>query len=202
MQGRQCNVIQFGRTASILLPVCCRERVLSSLSLYELARRFWQQRDYERSLVAVEQSIYHKLFPYQEPRLLGRWVKSLVSPGAVFRRPKLELADALILRANCLYELGRRDSSIEHLYQALEATHLSAALMHSSMGSTVRCVVCSALPTGTLPHFIDRADPLCMQDLVPEVLTHLESLSVHVGMTVAEVLTKMTTAHLAELMGE
>jgi hypothetical protein len=41
------------------------ERILASLSLYELARRFWQQQDYERSLFSVEQSIALKLYPYQ-----------------------------------------------------------------------------------------------------------------------------------------
>lgn len=110
-----------------------RERILSSLSLYELARRFWQQQDYERSLVAVEQSIALKLFPYTDMKLLTRWQQSLVTPGYLFKRPKLELADALILKANCMYELGRREQSVEYLYQALEAIHLSAAMMHSSM---------------------------------------------------------------------
>ncbi len=51
-----------------------RERVLSSLSLYELSRRFWQQQDYERSLVAVEQSVALKLFPLpHQPEQQQRW---------------------------------------------------------------------------------------------------------------------------------
>ena len=35
--------------------------------------------------------------------------------------------------ANSMYELGRRQGSIEHLYLSLEAIHLSAAMMHSGM---------------------------------------------------------------------
>lgn len=83
--------------------------------------------------MAVEQAVALKLFPYSDARLLQRWQQSLVVPGHTFKRPKLELADALILKANCMYELGRRDSSVEYLYQAVEAVHLSAALMHCSM---------------------------------------------------------------------
>lgn len=83
----------------------------------------------------MEQSIALKLFPYQDQRLLSKWQQSLVTPGYLFKRPKLELADALILKANCMYELGRREKSMEYLYQALEAIHLSAAMMHSSMVS-------------------------------------------------------------------
>lgn len=61
-----------------------------------------------------------------------RWQHYLVTPGLLFKRPKLELADALILKANCMYEMGKRDQSIEHMYQALEAMHLAAAMMHNS----------------------------------------------------------------------
>lgn len=110
----------------------CRERISSSLTLYELGRRFWQHQDYERSLVAVEQAVALKLFPYKDGTQLERWQRGLLTPGYLFKRPKLELADALILKANCMYELGRRSRSIERLYQALEAVHLAAAFMHCS----------------------------------------------------------------------
>ncbi|MBZ4217955.1 hypothetical protein, partial [Klebsiella aerogenes] len=69
------------------------------------------------------------------PQLQAQWQRSLIAPGYVFKRPKLELADALILMANSMYELGRRQSSIEHLYLSLEAIHLSAAMMHSGLVS-------------------------------------------------------------------
>lgn len=80
----------------------------------------------------MEQSIALKLFPYADPQLLSRWQRSLVQPGPVFKRPKLELADSLILKANGMFELGRQEKSLEHLYQALEAIHLSSALMQTS----------------------------------------------------------------------
>ena len=110
-----------------------RERILSSLSMYELARRFWQQHDFERALVAAEQSVALKLFPYHSGELQAQWQRSLVSPAGTFKRPKLELADVLIVRANCMYELGRRERSMEHLYGALESVRLAAAMMHTSM---------------------------------------------------------------------
>lgn len=119
--------------AKVLHTACaiCRERVFKSLSLYELARRFWQQHDYDRTILAIEQALAHKLFPYTDAEMLERWQRRLVRPGLAFKRPKLELADALTLKANTLYELGKRDRSIEHLYQTLEAVQLSAALMHT-----------------------------------------------------------------------
>ena len=61
------------------------------------------------------------------------WQRSLITPGSGFKRPKLELADSLILMANSMYELGRRQTSIEHLYLSLEAIHLSAAMMHCGL---------------------------------------------------------------------
>ena len=62
-----------------------------------------------------------------------QWQHNLISPGGALKRPKLELADSLILMANSLYELGRRQASIDLLYLSLEAIHLSAAMMHSGM---------------------------------------------------------------------
>jgi len=105
----------------------------SSVSLYELARRFWQQQDYERALVAIEQSLSLKLFPSSEPNMLSRWQQTLVSQSLTLKRMKLETADALTLRANCMYELGKREGSVQHLHGALESIHLAAAMMHSSM---------------------------------------------------------------------
>lgn len=41
----------------------------------------------------------------------------------------------------------------------------------------------------------------CVQDLVQEVLNHLETLSQHVGITAADILQRMKTSKLQELMG-
>lgn len=119
----------------------------------------------------MEQAISLKLFPYHDAKLLQRWQKGLLSPGYLFKRPKLELADALILKANCMYELGRRGRNMEYLYQALEAVHLAAALMHCSM------------------------------DLVPEVLQHLETLTQHISRAAVDILNSMKNKQLLELMG-
>ena len=58
-----------------------------------------------------------------------------MSPGAVFKRPKLELVDALILMANSMYEVGRKQTSIGYYYLSLEAIHLASAIIHSSLVS-------------------------------------------------------------------
>lgn len=110
------------------------------------------------------------LFMTQDPELQSQWQHNLMGTSSTFKRPKLELADGLILMANCMYEIGRRQSSVEHLYLSLEAIHLSAALMHNSM------------------------------DLVQEVLSHLELLSQHVALALTQALTRIKSSKLMELM--
>jgi len=63
--------------------------------------------------VAAEQAIALKLFPCVEPALQSRWQQALVGQAYALKRMKLELADTLTLRANCLYELGVRGSNIQ-----------------------------------------------------------------------------------------
>eukprot|EP00983_Pelagomonas_calceolata_P048236 1140973-Pelagomonas_calceolata.AAC.4 len=121
-----------------------RRRLTSAVSLYELGRRFWQQQDYERALVAVEQALSLKLFPSHEPHMLKRWQQALVSHSPTLKRMKLETADALTLRANCMYELGKRDGSVQHMHGALESIHLAAAMMHCSKVSTRTLYACKA----------------------------------------------------------
>ncbi len=41
-----------------------------------------------------------------------------------------------------------------------------------------------------------------MQDLVPEVVEHLETLALHVGLTAVEALEQTSLAQLQSLMGE
>lgn len=110
----------------------CRRRLSSAVSLYELGRRFWQQQDYERALVAIEQALSLKLFPSHEPTMLTRWQQLLVSQSPTLKRMKLETADALTLRANCMFELGKKQGSVQHMHGALESIHLAAAMMHCS----------------------------------------------------------------------
>ena len=42
---------------------------------------------------------------------------------------------------------------------------------------------------------------LASQDLVQEVLSHLETLSQHVGMTAADILSRMKKSKLLDMMG-
>ena len=142
----------------------------TSLSHYELGRRFWHQQDYQRSLDAVEQAIALKLFAYDDEATQELWQKHLILPGFMLKRPKLELADALILMANSMYELGRRQNSIEHLYISSEVIYLASALMHSGL------------------------------DLVKEVLLHLEELAKHVAVAAMDVLNQMHDSSLIEIM--
>lgn len=113
-----------------------RSRLTSAVSLYELGKRFFHQQDFLRALVAIEKALSMKLFPTaSEHHALTRWQQALVSQSPALKRMKLETADALTLRANCMYELGRREGSVQHLHGALESIHLAAALMHCSMVS-------------------------------------------------------------------
>ena len=102
------------------------------MSLYELGKRFHHQQDFPRALVATEKALSMKLFPASEHAALTRWQQALVSHSPTLKRMKLETADALTLRANCMYELGRREGSVQHLHGALESIHLAAAMMHCS----------------------------------------------------------------------
>lgn len=55
----------------------------TSLSHYELGRRFWHQQDYQRSLDAVEQVVALKLFAYEDPAAQELWQKHLILPGYI-----------------------------------------------------------------------------------------------------------------------
>jgi hypothetical protein len=106
----------------------------------------------------------------QDPALQAHWQEKLMGSDRTFKRPKLELADSLILMANSMFEIGRRQGSVEHLYLALEAIHLAAALMHNNM------------------------------DLVHDVLSHLELLSQHVARALTHALPLIKADKLAELV--
>jgi len=82
--------------------------------------------------VAIEQALSLKLFPSHEPTMLTRWQQLLVSQSPTLKRMKLETADALTLRANCMFELGKKQGSVQHMHGALESIHLAAAMMHCS----------------------------------------------------------------------
>ena len=67
--GGTCTVCMWLAWPHPLPQLNHRGCLLSSLSNYELGRRFWHQQDYQRSLEAVEQSIVVKLFQYEVPEM-------------------------------------------------------------------------------------------------------------------------------------
>lgn len=104
--------------------------MLASQAMYEISLRFWQHQDYEKALVAVEQAIALKLFPFQDPQQLLSWQQCLVSQGTAFHGPRMQLAVALALKAQCVYDLGLRKQSVEFLSQGIQAVGLAAELFN------------------------------------------------------------------------
>jgi hypothetical protein len=91
----------------MLLVVCCRDRLLSSVSLYEIARQAYQAGDYDEAIIALEESLALRLFAYTDQQQLDRWQQALVLPGGLFRRQKMDLANILVLRSDCLLQLAQ-----------------------------------------------------------------------------------------------
>lgn len=87
-----------------------RERLLSSVSLYAIARHAYQEADYDEAIIALEESLALRLFAYADQKTLDRWQQGLVMPGSLFRRQKMDLANTLVLRSDCLVQLARVSS--------------------------------------------------------------------------------------------
>lgn len=89
----------------------CRERLLSSVSLYAIARHAYQEAEYDEAIIALEESLALRLFAYADQKTLDRWQQGLVMPGSLFRRQKMDLANMLVLRSDCLVQLARVSGS-------------------------------------------------------------------------------------------
>lgn len=87
-----------------------RERLLSSVSLYAIARHAYQEAEYDEAIIALEESLALRLFAYADQKTLDRWQQGLVMPGSLFRRQKMDLANTLVLRSDCLVQLARVSS--------------------------------------------------------------------------------------------
>ncbi|KAL6761395.1 hypothetical protein V8C86DRAFT_2536998 [Haematococcus lacustris] len=136
------------------------ERLVASVSLSQLGHQLLSVSDYQHALAAADQALALKLYPYEDPSLSLRWQQSLVRPGYLFQRPKAELVDILALRAGCLLGLGKRDRSLDHLRQAMDAIYLAAAVSHSTMvrpppASTFD--ILQLAPTSPAPSSVTRA---------------------------------------------
>lgn len=103
--------------------------MLSSVSLYAIARHAYQEAEYDEAIIALEESLALRLFAYADQKTLDRWQQGLVMPGSLFRRQKMDLANMLVLRSDCLVQLAR----------------VSYACRCSSCGSWVESVASAAL---------------------------------------------------------
>jgi hypothetical protein len=86
--------------------------LLSSVSLYAIARHAYQEAEYDEAIIALEESLALRLFAYADQKTLDRWQQGLVMPGSLFRRQKMDLANMLVLRSDCLVQLARVSCSI------------------------------------------------------------------------------------------
>ena len=77
------------------------------MSLYEIARQAYQAGDYDEAIIALEESLALRLFAYTDQQQLDRWQQALVLPGGLFRRQKMDLANILVLRSDCLLQLAQ-----------------------------------------------------------------------------------------------
>ncbi len=106
-----------------------RERLLSSASLYEIARHSYQQREYDEAIIALEEALALRLFAYTEQAQLDRWQQGLVLPGSLFRRQKMDVANILVLRSDCLVQLAQEHKDVDDLTEAMELLQLATALL-------------------------------------------------------------------------
>ncbi|KAF6257819.1 hypothetical protein COO60DRAFT_1189882 [Scenedesmus sp. NREL 46B-D3] len=91
------------------------ERLLSSVSLYAIARHAYQEAEYDEAIIALEESLALRLFAYVDQKTLDRWQQGLVMPGSLFRRQKMDVANMLVLRSDCLVQLAREQRDVDDL---------------------------------------------------------------------------------------
>ncbi len=66
---------------SLVVALHSRDRLVTSASLYDMAKHAYDQQDYDEAIIALEESLALRLFAYQEDGLLVRWQQGLVAPG-------------------------------------------------------------------------------------------------------------------------
>lgn len=150
------------------------ERILSSLSLFELARRLWSQEEYQRAIIALQQSLALKLFAYQEGVKLERWQQALLMPSTVLRRQKIELADTMLLKVDCMVQLARKEKNVLLLESALNCLQLAVALVKAGVQNL---------------------------ELLPETVEDLAMRANSIAWTSADILPRLWISQIHELMG-
>ncbi|GBF88170.1 hypothetical protein Rsub_00882 [Raphidocelis subcapitata] len=108
------------------------DRMLSSVSLYEIARHAYQQAQHDEAIIALEESLALRLFAYADQATLDRWQQGLVLPGSLFRRQKMDLANILVLRSDCLVQLAQEQQDVDDLTEATELLNLATALLKAA----------------------------------------------------------------------
>ncbi len=120
-----------------------------------------------------------------------------------FRESKLELIDSLHLLADCMYKVGTQQRSVELLFLAIEAVHLSTGVMSTSRVRAWRRG--GQVAEGHHPYVEALTNLWCavlQGQLAPDVSRSMEGLSQAISITMAKVLPRLSLTKLKELMGE
>eukprot|EP00877_Chromochloris_zofingiensis_P006025 jgi/Chrzof1/1676/Cz10g16240.t1 len=146
------------------------ERILSSVSLYEIARHAYQQAEYDEAIIALEESLALRLFAYVDQRTLDRWQQGLVLPGSLFRRQKMDIANILVLRSDCLVQLAQEQKDVDDLTEAMELLQLATALLKAG------------------------------GELVPDSVNALRRRAQKVAAVAVDLLPRLKTSHISEVL--
>eukprot|EP00775_Hariotina_reticulata_P012473 gene12473-12607_t len=146
------------------------ERLLSSVSLYAIARHAYQEAEYDEAIIALEESLALRLFAYADQKTLDRWQQGLVMPGSMFRRQKMDLANTLVLRSDCLVQLAREQRDVDDLTEAMELLQLATALLKGGDELVPDSVVAITRRASTIAQVAVELLPQLKTSRVKEVL--------------------------------
>ncbi|WIA36708.1 hypothetical protein OEZ86_007983 [Tetradesmus obliquus] len=148
------------------------ERLLSSVSLYAIARHAYQEAEYDEAIIALEESLALRLFAYADQKTLDRWQQGLVMPGSLFRRQKMDLANMLVLRSDCLVQLAREQRDVDDLTEAMELLQLATALLKGGDELVPDSVTAISRRAATISAMAAELLPQLKTSRVKEVLEH------------------------------
>ena len=88
------------------------------------------------AILKLTSALAVKLAPFSSPSLQELWQQTLVLPGPMFRRQKLELADILLLEVDCWLQLAVQSNAAVLLDRAVYTLQMAAALLKSGYVSS------------------------------------------------------------------
>jgi len=94
-------------------------KIHGSFSNFHLASSYLESGDFQDAVVWLQHAIHYKLFPYKDAALAEHWHRALAVPGDLFRKQRLDLADALMMLADSTLEMAQSTSQVE--LETLEA---------------------------------------------------------------------------------